>query len=139
MLLTLCQVASYNFYITCNEGVRVFNPHFSYSSNFSYSPNFILSTNFCMAITSGCWESTDWYMVMLGLLSMSSTWSSARLGLRSLSSAWIMVRGGKVVSFRWLGNFGTEVEGGQVLGSSIVTECLRSLQTERRLQNGHNQ
>ena len=80
-----------------------------------------------MAITSGCWESTDWYMVMLGLLSMSSTWSSARLGLRSLSSDWMMVKGGKEVSFRWLGNLGTEVEGGQVLGSSKDTEWRRSL------------
>jgi hypothetical protein len=38
-----------------------------------------------------------------------------------------MVKGGKEVSFRWLGNLGTEMEGGQVLGSSKDTECRRSL------------
>ena len=70
-----------------------------------------------MAMTSGCWESTLWYMVMLGLRSMSSAWSSAREGLRSWSSDWRKVRGGKVESLCLTG-----VTSGEVSFSSTDTE-----------------
>ena len=93
-------------------------------------------------MTSGCWESTDWYIVILGLLSISSDCNSARDGLLSWSSDWRNVRGGSEASFTF-----SIVSSCSCIPtfSSKDTECLRRLSLKQIIfriksnRNGDNQ